>query len=128
MTDLSGRWSGVFNYPTELPATAFLAELHDDGGALSGSIEEPDLFRAGAPSIGALIEGRRDGAAVRFVKFYDATDSGYDSVDYQGVVSDDGDEITGRWDIPGAWSSTFLMVREPAAPVEAELVDAVERP
>lgn len=127
MTDLSGRWTGVFNYPTELPATAFSAELRDDGGALSGSIEEPDLFHAGQPSIGALIEGRRDGAAVRFVKFYAASDTGYDSVDYQGLVIADGDEITGRWDIPGAWSGTFLMVREAGARVDNALVDEAQR-
>lgn len=41
-----------------------------------------------------------------------AADGGYDTVAYEGIVTNDGDEITGRWDIPGEWSGTFIMTRD----------------
>lgn len=127
MTDLSGRWRGIFDYPAELPATAFAADLRDAGGVITGSIEEPDILRSGRPDIRALIEGRREGGEVRFVKFYEAGATGYDAVAYHGAIARDGDEITGRWDITGAWSGTFLMIREAPAPVAAEKAAAAAR-
>jgi hypothetical protein len=96
VTDLSGRWCGIFDYPSELPATAFTADLRDAAGVLTGMVEEPDILRSGHIAIRALISGRRDGAPVRFVKYYEVSDSGYDSVDYAGTVAADGDEISGR--------------------------------
>lgn len=130
--DLSGDWAGIFSYPDTLPATAFAARLADAAGVISGVIEEPDIFAAATPAIGAMVDGRREGASVRFVKFYDdaaaGPDSGYDIVHYEGVIADGGDEITGRWDIPGAWSGTFIMTRLPGADAPAAEIVAEEVP
>ena len=124
MTDLSGAWRGIFNYPRELPATAFAALLRDADGAISGEIDELDIFSPDRRPIGALVDGCRKGDAVRFVKYYDAPE-GYDVVHYAGEVAPSGDEITGRWTIPGVWSGTFIMTREPAPAVAVEVETGV---
>lgn len=110
MTDLSGRWRGLFSYPDGTATTAFTADLADGGGMLSGHIAEPDLFARG--TIEAVLDGRRDGHAVRFTKYYDDPDGLYDAVLYAGTLDATENEISGRWDIPGVWSGPFLMVRE----------------
>ena len=118
--DLSGEWRGVFNYPAGHPSTEFTATLRDAGGVLSGEVSEPALFGADAGGvIHARIDGRRDGRAVAFTKFYEATDY-YDLVAYRGEVSAEGDEIAGRWTIPDIWSGSFIMVRPRGAAAEAE--------
>jgi hypothetical protein len=95
VTDLSGRWCGIFDYPSELPATAFTADLRDAAGVLTGMVEEPDILRSGHIAIRALISGRRDGAPVRFVKYCEVSDSGYDSVDNAGTVQPTGTRSAG---------------------------------
>lgn len=113
--DLSGEWDGVFNYPHGLPPTGFRATLRDQAGALTGeTVEEGDAEEHGTTLI-ALIEGHRDGAAVAFTKRYDTLGRAYYVVGYDGKVASDGEEISGRWTIPGVWSDTFLMVRSAAA-------------
>jgi len=118
-TDLSGDWSGIFNYPADRPATAFAARLVDSAGAISGTVEEPNTTMPGLPAIGAVLDGTRDGSSVRFVKYYDPG-SGYDVVHYDGRIDETGDEISGRWDIPGEWSGTFIMTRRPRPGVTVE--------
>jgi hypothetical protein len=108
--DLSGRWTGIFNYPRDLPPTGFAATVLDAGGRLSGEVAEPRYDGRG--TLQALIDGRRDGSRVRFAKSYDGADGDYDTVRYDGTVDAEGREIAGRWDIPGAWSGTFIMVRD----------------
>jgi hypothetical protein len=124
--DLSGGWRGIFNYPAGAPPTEFLATLIDSGGALTGQTVEPGL-RGG--EVTARLDGRRNGDAVSFVKLYERDDDQYDDVTYAGTIGADGDEITGRWSIPGDWSGTFIMVRETGVEAEAEAraTDAVER-
>lgn len=126
--DLSGKWSGIFNYPHTHPPTAFEADIADLGGSIVGTIHEPDLYSVPPGAlIAAAIDGHRDGAQVRFSKFYDDSEGYADMVVYAGALSDDGCEISGRWDIPGAWSGSFLMIRPTAAPVAAEEVAEAER-
>jgi len=112
-TDLSGGWTGIFSYPRDLPATGFQAVLVDVGGVLTGHVVEPR--HDGTGTVEALIDGRRDGARVRFAKSYDGSDGDYDLVRYEGDVDAEGLEITGRWEIPGVWAGTFIMVREGGA-------------
>jgi hypothetical protein len=64
-----------------------------------------------------VLDGRRNGDAVRFTKYYDDPDGLYDAVLYAGTVDGTGNEINGHWDIPGVWSGPFLMVREAASEV-----------
>ncbi|HEX8642168.1 MAG TPA: hypothetical protein VF704_13575 [Allosphingosinicella sp.] len=106
--DLSGKWSGFFNYPVALPPVNFEAVLNDVGGRLTGSTSEPDRF---GRTIGAVIDGSRQGASVTFIKMYDAADGEYDVVRYAGTAAAGGDEIEGRWVVAENWSGTFLMVR-----------------
>jgi hypothetical protein len=64
--DLSGEWTGVYNYPFALPPVDFEAVIHDSGGRISGTTSE----MGGLPSeakrrLTAVIDGSRDGQAVR---------------------------------------------------------------
>ncbi|KQN39242.1 hypothetical protein ASG37_06530 [Sphingomonas sp. Leaf407] len=125
--DLTGKWSGIFNYPHTHPPTAFEADLADLGGSIVGTVHEPDLFSVPPGAlIAAAIDGHCEGAKVAFSKFYDESEGYADMVVYAGALSDDGCEISGRWDIPGVWSGTFLMIRPtavvPAGEVAGEAV------
>ncbi|HEX8127380.1 MAG TPA: hypothetical protein VF548_17530 [Allosphingosinicella sp.] len=119
--DLSGRWTGMFNYPGPFPPVAFEAELLDQGGSISGTISEPDGSAGGGAGIlHSIVDGARDGAAVSFTKVYEDEDRMPEPVFYSGSVQPDGNEISGRWEIAGEWSGTFLMVRNPGAAEPAE--------
>ena len=110
--DLSGRWSGIFNYPRLLPPTSFEADLRDHGGAISGVTTEPDLEPGcEGQTLHATIEGVREGDTLRFTKIYDDLKHAAEPVQYHGLIQPGGDEIDGTWEIAGVWSGTFLMVR-----------------
>lgn len=119
--DLSGRWQGIYNYPPESgvrAAVAFAADLIETSGRLGGTIAEHDAIGDGR-ALAAAIDGQRSGTSVEFTKFYeDADPENYDAVAYRGTVSPDGNEISGRWDIPGAWSGSFIMTRPAAEAIE----------
>lgn len=125
--NLSGVWIGIFNYPEDLPATSFRATLTDSGGRLSGTIEEIDAVVVVGRHLTSAVDGTRTGRSVQFTKFYAPVRDGYDAVVYQGTVSADGDEVTGTWQVPGAWGGSFIMTRPQAAPLQAEHRDAAER-
>ena len=120
--DLTGEWAGFYNYPVPAPPVNFEAVLHDLGGRLTGTTAEPDDTSGG--TLHAVVDGRRQGAAVSFLKMYDQADEHYDTVQYSGTVASGGDEIEGRWQVAGGWSGTFLMVRARGAAEEAELQEA----
>lgn len=128
--DLTGQWAGFYNYPVPAPPVNFQAVLQDSGGRLSGTIAEPDDARASEGTLHAVIDGRREGAAISFLKMYDEADEYYDTVHYMGTVTSGGDEIEGRWEVRGGWSGTFLMVRARGASdqAEREAVAAIGRP
>jgi hypothetical protein len=108
--DLSGQWSGIFNYPAEFPPNTFEATIRDSGGLITGLITQPrEVFDIPGPSRQAVIEGSRDGNSVRFIKIYDDLDRA--TPQYRGTIQPGGDEIEGEWSIPGDWSGTFLMIR-----------------
>jgi len=114
MTDnLTGVWDGTFVQP-QVGMVTFLATLIDSGGALGGNVTEPcirpDCLVGGTHN--ASIAGHRSGSAVSFVKRYEPSGCGYDTVLYEGVVNAEATEIDGRWRLPGTTASgTFLMVR-----------------
>jgi hypothetical protein len=111
--DVSGDWTGVFNYPRDYPPVAFKAALSEGGGWITGTVEEGSAKELGPPRrLGASIQGRRLGAAVIWLKLYDEASAQHDAVAYEGELSADGEEISGRWSIPDSWSGTFLMVRD----------------
>ena len=110
--DLSGCWSGFYNYQDHPVPTAFEAEIRDSGGSLIGETTEqgdsPDCYGA---LLHAVIEGRRDETEVRFTKLYDYLERADYPVLYEGSIQADGDEISGIWTITDVHSGTFLMVR-----------------
>jgi hypothetical protein len=119
--DLSGRWTGIFNYPSLMPPIGFEAILSDVGGAIGGTVSEQDDDPHGmGGSLHSFIEGHREGHAVTFTKMYDDLDRMPDAVFYSGTIEPDGNEISGRWEIPGAWAGTFLMIRDSGAAETAE--------
>ena len=108
--DLSGRWSGIYNYPSLFPPNTFEADIRDEGGVITGVITQPrEFFEGPGPSQQAVIEGRREAGTLSFVKFYD--DLNRPSPHSRGSIQPGGDEIQGEWTIPGDWSGTFLMIR-----------------
>lgn len=107
--DLTGEWSGIYNYPALYPPNSFEASIRDSGGIITGVIRQPGEFFERSGIQHAVIEGSREGNLVRWVKLYD--DLGRATPHYQGTIHPDGDEIDGTWHIPGDWSGTFLMIR-----------------
>ncbi len=109
--NLSGEWSGVYSYPGALPPVSFSASLSDNGGWLSGVISEDGSppFPSGRRQ--SSLQGRRVGVTVSWLKTYEHREVIHD-VAYEGAVSGDGEEISGRWSIVGDWSGAFLMVRQ----------------
>jgi hypothetical protein len=129
--DLSGRWAGMFNYPELLPPNGFEAVLTDVGGAIGGTISERSDGPCGTgESLISILEGRRRGSSVTFTKMYEDSELRPDAVFYSGTIEPDGNEISGRWEIPGAWAGTFLMVREAgvAEAAETEVAEEVTVP
>jgi hypothetical protein len=107
--NLTGEWSGIYNYPARYPPNNFEASIRDSGGIITGVIRQPGEFFEQAGIQHAVIEGSREGNLVRWVKVYD--DLSRATPHYRGTVHSDGNEIDGTWHIPGDWSGTFLMIR-----------------
>lgn len=111
--DLSGDWAGIYSYPHSLPPVSFTASLSETGGWIVGEVEEQSEKGRGPPRrLGASIQGRRQGLSVTWLKTYDDPAHHHEAVQYEGAVSADGEEISGRWSLFGNWSGSFLMVRQ----------------
>ena len=115
MTGLSGRWIGRYDYTSKvLPAVAFEVVLDDDAGDLTGMITEPNGFRGDrGATLRARLIGGRDGAAVRFVKYYIGFDQD-DDPHYAGTANAALTRIEGSWHFPviGGAGGRFVMTRE----------------
>ncbi|MFO1017200.1 MAG: hypothetical protein U1E03_06355 [Hyphomonadaceae bacterium] len=113
-SSLTGGWSGAYRYPRDAgPETVFNARIEEVGGAFTGSMQEPNIFRhQPGPIVSAEIEGIRAGAIVTFIKFYDGSVGMDHAVRYDGQVNDALTRIAGTWTIPGVWSGTFFMTRD----------------
>ena len=110
--NISGLWLGRYAYPAgQGPSTPFLARIEDAGGALSGTIVEPNLIGPSSDSLEAVISGSREGSAVDFTKLYDGASDAAHAVDYVGRVSADGNTITGVWSLEQI-DGSFEMHRE----------------
>src|SRR6478752_3371880 len=108
--DLTGEWTGIYNYPALYPPNTFEASIRDAGGAITGVIQQPgEVVDPPGMRNHAVIEGRRRGSSVRWVKIYD--DLSRATPHYRGTIDPSGDEIEGTWHIPGNWSGTFMMMR-----------------
>jgi hypothetical protein len=61
--------------------------------------------------IRAVVEGRRDGRAVRFFKRYITATARYRPIEYCGEVDESGRRIAGRWSIRERSAGDFVMTR-----------------
>lgn len=112
---VAGSWTGIYFYPEDhpdnpddlWPPTAFVAELIDRGGVVTGVVREPDMLHDG-PERTAEIEGMVTGDAVVFTK---TPTDGADQIEYAGTLVDEGRRIEGQWHIAGDWSGRFRMDR-----------------
>ncbi|MGR6330748.1 hypothetical protein ACU5AX_16930 [Sphingomonas sp. XXL09] len=125
--DVTGSWDGIFSYPRAMPPNGFRCELREHAGRISGETQERrDTGPDRGTTIRALLDGVRQGRSVRFTKRYDSPDLAYYAVVYDGALAADGDEISGRWDIAGHWSGSFIMVRQQRRGVAAKRTVAEE--
>lgn len=113
--DLSGWWSGAYNYPDGSPPNAFRAELRDDGGRLSGLTSEVDDEPGAAPSpIYATLTGGHGDQIVWFTKVYDDLGRAEHPIFYEGLLDTTANEICGTWHIVGDRTGGFTMRRDAA--------------
>ena len=116
--NLSGFWVGRYAYDGGFgKPVSFLANVKDDGGALSGTISEPNQMGVSSDELHAIISGSREGSDIFFINTYDGASDAAHRVDYAGMVNAQGTEISGHWILSGT-SGTFTMTREIV--VEAE--------
>lgn len=110
--DMTGLWHGTFAYPAyQGPTTPFVARIEESGGALAGTIIEPNEMGFTTEELEAALRGTRAGRSVDFTKTYDGSSDAAHSVDYVGQLSDDGNKVTGVWSLE--WlDGTFEMHRD----------------
>jgi hypothetical protein len=110
--DLTGVWLGLYSYPHDCEPVSFVATLIETAGAISGSSHEaqPRPFFPAYTALATLF-GRRGNGAIVFVKTYDEGRPHAHPIYYDGVITDEGGEIEGRWSIPRMWSGRFVMIR-----------------
>src|SRR3546814_1730022 len=77
--DLTGHWTGLYNYP-DGPPVPFEAQLRESSGCVTGTTTETsDLVAGHGQKLHAVIDGRRKGGSIRFLKMYDEAEGGYRS-------------------------------------------------
>jgi hypothetical protein len=116
-TSLSGVWSGAYSYAAVFDVTPvpFNALIQENGGALTGDIDEPNTFAdPTAPRLFASLTGARAGSEVAFAKKYNGAGGAAHVVRYHGVANPDLTRIEGRWTVGGARSGAFFMERSGA--------------
>jgi hypothetical protein len=107
--DLSGVWYGRYSADHGYEDNGFIALLEETGGAVTGTITEPD--EASGSIRRASVTGQRDGSSLRFVKQYDGAGGWTHAVRYSGAVDADGTLVMGSWIVEGL-SGAFDMTRE----------------
>lgn len=110
--DLTGVWYGRYVSRSDTQDNGFIAVLEESGGAVSGSITEPDDGGGGSGGIRrATVIGRRDGSTVQFLKQYQGSGGWFHGVRYGGRVDEEGTEVAGSWKVDWVTGS-FTMQRE----------------
>ncbi len=126
MSDLSGVWSGSYVYPGSLDPVPFALELRDNGGMLSGEVDEPAPPYMPPGPVHAMLTGSHSGNRVSFTKIYDSLEHFLDPVSYDGVLDEDECEIAGTWTISPQWSGSFVMTRPKPERASVEVEEVVE--
>ncbi len=130
--DLSGNWTGVFDYGLGgQDAVPFTARLTDVGGVVWGETLEPNTFaRNAGPELRAEVSGSRSGLELHFRKAYHGKPrGGAHPIHYTGHISAGGRRIEGRWrinlpDVP--FGGPFVMTRIPGLEVTREIARQAE--
>ena len=117
---LTGVWQGTYCYFFGLGPVSFVATLIEAGSSLTGTTHEPGRWSVGSSDVMlcASLSGSRHGGTIAFVKTYDGGNPHHRPIEYEGILSGDGNEIEGRWIISGIFSGKFRMIR-PARKVES---------
>ena len=123
--NLTGTWHGLYSYPAEKEPVSFVATLSESDSWFTGTTEETgSAGDAVGRRLTASLQGRRMQRSVTMLKMYHGAYALYDSVHYAGDLNEDGTEIAGRWEVPGNWSGTFLMVRARTTGTTTETIAA----
>ena len=122
--DLTGVWYGRYATESGDQDNSFIAVIEEQGGAVTGTVTEPDDSGAGGIRR-ATLAGQRTGSAVAFVKQYQGSAGWFHAVHYQGQVDGSGREVAGSWRIN--WlTGRFTMTREKFVGEELEELEEVE--
>jgi hypothetical protein len=111
--NLTGVWHGLYTYAHRSDSVSFVATLIENGSSLSGATHEACAGEeCPSDTLYATLLGTRQASAVAFVKTYEAAGPHYhDPIAYEGILSADGTEIEGLWNIRRVWFGKFLMIR-----------------
>lgn len=104
--DMNGLWSGSYSYELIGEPVVFSAWFDDQGGALGGTITEPNSFLSGGPDdLQADIKGSRHGVVIDFVKTYTKSSGAHlDPIFYEGEANRGFTEVRGVWRFKSAGS------------------------
>lgn len=120
--DLSGPWTGVYDYPESAhDPVSFSAILKDVDGNISGEIIEPNTMSQDAGKfLYANVSGTLSGSHLKFMKFYEDFDNDIHEVIYEGTVDKSLTRIEGMWTTieEDPWSGPFVMNRIRAKKVQ----------
>jgi hypothetical protein len=121
--NLGGVWYGRYDARGHADTNNFVARLDDNGGAISGTITEPDTS-GGTGVRRAFVSGTRSASGLRFVKQYDGGALAH-AVRYSGQINSDATEISGTWIIVNH-HGIFTIRREKFAEIDLEREEEVE--
>ncbi|MEZ6066976.1 MAG: hypothetical protein R3B90_15020 [Planctomycetaceae bacterium] len=106
---LTGTWLGAYDYPDGRAGVQFSMTLVQQQGRVFGLIREINTFGVTqTPWLHAYVEGKIDPESrqVTLTKTYDGTSGQSHAVAYTATLDEDGDKLTGTWDIDG-YGGTF---------------------
>jgi tetratricopeptide (TPR) repeat protein len=115
---LTGAWYGTYFYPdngVQQAPVRFRLNIVQNGAKVSANVKEPNTFWESNPAVArdapflyAFCSGQYDPATreLKFTKTYDGAAGASHSVEYSGVVSEDGRKVEGTWNI-GGFAGTF---------------------
>ena len=101
-SDMNGIWSGRYEYSDHNDPVKFTAWFDDSGGAISGTIMEPNTFVPGdVEELQASITGARHALEVEFVKRYDIYSGAHNApIIYSGTADKAFTLLRGTWAFP----------------------------
>lgn len=97
---LTGRWTGLYHYPSYEMPVPFSVHFSQAGSAITGESIEPNTFiELDIEELPADWTGHCDGADVQLFKTYCDVEGADHTVIYNGKIEQGGDVILGRWSV-----------------------------